>query len=116
MDTTPPPLSAEAPLAPAPGVTDAELTLGNLAVTSANISLTWSAPDLEFESFVMEVRAPSGETHGHMTLPGNARKADIAGLSPSTHYNITIQGLVEGRRSVPLSVFATTGTWRRRFS
>lgn len=97
---------------PGPGATDAELTLGNLTFSSSIISLTWSAPDLEFESFLMEVRASSGVTHNHMTLPGGARKAEIVGLSPSTQYNITIQGLVEGKRAVPLNIFATTGTWR----
>ncbi|XP_056875257.1 tenascin isoform X4 [Takifugu flavidus] len=105
---SPPSLTTEAPFMPGPGVTDAELTLGNLTCTSSNISLTWSSPDLEFESFLMEVRAPSGVTHSHMTLPGNVRNAEIVGLSPSTHYNIKIQGLVEGRRSVPLNIFATT--------
>lgn len=109
------PLTTVTPFVPGPAVTDAELTLGNLSFTSSVISLTWSAPDLEFESFLMEVRASSGVIHSHMTLPGKTRKADIAGLSPSTQYNITIQGLVEGRRSVPLDVFATTGTWRRYF-
>lgn len=100
---------------PGPGVADAELTLGNLTFTSTNISLTWPSPDLEFESFLMEVRAPSGVTHSHMTLPGNARKAEIEGLSPSTQYNITIQGVLEGQTSVPLNIFVTTGTWRRSF-
>lgn len=109
------PLPTEPPFVPGPGVTDAELTLGNLTYTSSIISLTWSAPDLEFESFLMEVRASSGVTHSHMTLPGKARKAEIVGLSPSTQYNVTIQGLVEGRRSVPLNIVATTGTWRRYF-
>lgn len=109
------PLTTETPFKPGPGVTDAELTLGNLTFTSTRISLTWSAPDLEFESFLLEVRASSGLTPSHMTLPGKAREAEIVGLSPSTHYNITIQGLLEGRRSVPLNVFATTGTWRRCF-
>lgn len=110
------PLTTETPFMPGPGVTDAELTLGNLTFTSSIISLTWSAPDLEFESFLMEVRASSGVTHSHMTLLGKARKAEIAGLSPSTQYNITIQGLVEGRTSLPLYIFAITGTWRRCFS
>lgn len=117
MDEVPsaPPLTTDSPFTPGPGVTDAELTLGNLTFTSSVISLTWSALDLEFESFQMEVRASSGATHGPMTLPGEARKADIVGLSPSTQYNITIQGMVEGRRSVPLNILATTGTWRRHF-
>lgn len=91
-----------------------KLVLGNLTagVTSTNISLAWSAPDEAFDSFLLEVRAPSGATQVHVTtLPGHLRKAEIEGLSPSTQYDITLQGLVEGKRSLPLKVFATTGTW-----
>uniref|UniRef100_A0A3B3U2N2 Fibronectin type-III domain-containing protein n=1 Tax=Poecilia latipinna TaxID=48699 RepID=A0A3B3U2N2_9TELE len=43
-------------------------------------------------------------------LPGSFRKAEIEGLLPSTMYEITLQGLMEGRRSVPLRVFTATGT------
>nr|XP_046231815.1 tenascin-like isoform X2 [Scatophagus argus] len=85
--------------------------LGNLTVSvaSTNISLTWLAPDEAFDSFLVEVSAPSATTQAHViTLPGSARKAEIEGLSPSTQYDITLQGLVEGKRSLPLKVFATT--------
>lgn len=88
--------------------------LGHLTVnvSSTGLSLAWSAPDKAFESFLVELRAPSGPTEAHVTtLPGGVRKAEIEGLSPSTKYNITVQGLVEGKRSLPLTVFATTGTW-----
>lgn len=90
--------------------------LGDLTVnvTSTSISLAWSAPDETFDSFLVELSAPSGATQAHVTsLPGNVRKAEIEGLSPSTHYDITLQGLVEGRRSLPLKVFTITGTWSK---
>lgn len=93
--------------------------LGNLTVnvSSTNLSLAWLAPDEAFDSFVVEVSSPSGAAKAHVTttLPGSARKVDIEGLSPSTQYNITLQGLVEGKRSLPVKVFATTGTWSKYF-
>lgn len=89
--------------------------LGDLKVinvTSSSISLAWSAPDEAFDSFLVELSASSGATQAHVrTLPGNVRKAELEGLSPSTHYDITLQGMVQGKPSVPLKVLATTGTW-----
>lgn len=94
------------------------LTLGNLtvSVTSTNVSLAWSTPGEAFDSFVVEVRAASGGTQVHVsTVPGHVREAEIEGLSPSTQYEITLQGLVEGKKSLPLKVLATTGTWSKYF-
>uniref|UniRef100_A0A673B1P9 Zmp:0000000846 n=1 Tax=Sphaeramia orbicularis TaxID=375764 RepID=A0A673B1P9_9TELE len=84
-----------------------ELTVAN--VSSTSVSLAWQTPDEAFESFVVELSASSGPTQVHVTtLPGNVRKAEIDGLSPSVQYNITLQGLLEGKRSLPLKVVATT--------
>uniref|UniRef100_A0A673B1Q4 Zmp:0000000846 n=1 Tax=Sphaeramia orbicularis TaxID=375764 RepID=A0A673B1Q4_9TELE len=92
-----------------------ELTVAN--VSSTSVSLAWQTPDEAFESFVVELSASSGPTQVHVTtLPGNVRKAEIDGLSPSVQYNITLQGLLEGKRSLPLKVVATTGTWRKHFA
>ncbi|XP_032395488.1 tenascin isoform X2 [Etheostoma spectabile] len=85
--------------------------MGNLTVkvTSTSVSLAWSAPTEAFDSFLVELSPLSGATQANVTtLHGSLRKAEIAGLSPSTRYGITLQGLVEGRRSLPLKVFATT--------
>ncbi|XP_040914812.1 tenascin isoform X2 [Toxotes jaculatrix] len=86
--------------------------LGDLRVTnvtSTSVSLAWSAPDEAFDSFLVELGSPSGVTQAHVTtLPGSVRKAEIEGLSPSTRFDITLQGLVEGKRTLPLKVFATT--------
>lgn len=95
-----------------------KLILGNLTVSAAstNVSLAWSAPDEAFDSFLLEVRAPTGATQVHVTtLSGHERKAEIEGLSPSTQYDITLHGLVEGKRSLPLKAIATTGTWSKYF-
>ncbi|XP_035523489.1 tenascin isoform X2 [Morone saxatilis] len=113
------PVNTEAPFTPDTGLMSSGAepessgpdVLGDLtvSVTSTNISLAWSAPDKVFDSFLVEVSAPSGATQAHVsTLPGSVRKADIEGLSPSTQYEITLRGLVEGKRSLPLKVFATT--------
>ncbi|XP_034753008.1 tenascin isoform X2 [Etheostoma cragini] len=85
--------------------------LGNLTVkvTSTSVSLAWSAPNEAFDIFLVELSAVSGAAQANVTtLQGSLRKAEIEGLSPSTQYGITLQGLVEGRRSLPLKVFATT--------
>ncbi|XP_022595584.1 tenascin-like isoform X1 [Seriola dumerili] len=88
---------------------DALRSLRVTNVSSTRVSLAWSAPDEAFDSFVVEVSSPSGVTQARVTaLPGSVRKAEIEGLSPSTDYDITLQGLVEGKRSLPLKVFATT--------
>lgn len=85
-------------------------------VTSSSVSLAWSAPDEAFASFLVELSAPSGATQAHVTtLPGNVRKTVLEGLSPSTRYDITLQGMVQGKRSLPLKVLATTGTLSKYF-
>ncbi|XP_022052938.2 tenascin isoform X3 [Acanthochromis polyacanthus] len=78
-------------------------------VTATTVILAWSAPEEAFNSFLVELSAASAAMQPHVTtLPGSVRRAEIQGLSPSTHYDITLQGLVEGKPSLPLKVFATT--------
>lgn len=89
----------------------ANLTVAN--VTSTSINLAWSAPDEVFESFVVELGSPSEERV--TTLAGNVKNAEIVGLSPSTYYNVTVHGLVEGKRSLPLKVYAATGIYNISF-
>ncbi|XP_034565186.1 tenascin isoform X2 [Notolabrus celidotus] len=86
-------------------------SLGNLTanVSSTGVSLSWSAPDEVFDNFSVEVSDQSQATKTHViSLPGGERRAEIEGLAPSTQYNIKLQGLVEGKRSLPLQAFVTT--------
>ncbi|XP_037835405.1 tenascin isoform X1 [Kryptolebias marmoratus] len=81
----------------------------SVSVTTTSVSLAWSAPDEVFDSFLVELTAPSAAAQPHVTqLPGSRRTAETDGLSPSTLYDVTLQGLVEGRPSLPLSSFVTT--------
>lgn len=94
-----------------PEGSDMQLRDLSVNITATTVSLAWSAPDEVFDSFLVEPTAPSAEAQPNVTkLPGSLRKADIEGLSSYTHYNITLQGLVEERPSLPLSSFLTTGT------
>ncbi|XP_027880684.1 tenascin isoform X4 [Xiphophorus couchianus] len=79
-------------------------------VTATSVSLAWSAPDDAFDSFLVEMVAVSAAAAQPQAneLPGSFRKAEIEGLLPSTMYEITLHGLMEGRRSVPLRVFTAT--------
>lgn len=73
--------------------------------------LTWSASEGVFESFLVELGAQTPAAPPRIIiLPGNVRRAEVEGLTPSTLYNITLQGLVDGRPPLPLKGFATTGT------
>ncbi|XP_015243026.1 PREDICTED: tenascin-like isoform X5 [Cyprinodon variegatus] len=79
-------------------------------VTATSMSLVWSAPDEAFDSFLVELVAPSAAAAQPRvtTIPGGLRKAKIEGLLPSTLYEITLHGLMEGTPSLPLRVFTTT--------
>lgn len=107
------PVNTEAPpteAPPTPGVEpEPEPKSSDRATPPTNLTVTNVTSTRV--SFVVELSSPSGPTQGHVTsLPGSVREAEIEGLSPSTDYDITLQGLVEGNRSLPLRVFATTGT------
>lgn len=86
-------------------------------VTATSMSLTWSAPDKAFDSFLVEIVALSAPASQPKVtrLPGGFRRAQIEGLLPDTLYEVTLQGLTEGRQSLPLRVFTTTGTRSKYF-
>uniref|UniRef100_A0A8C6L036 Tenascin C n=1 Tax=Nothobranchius furzeri TaxID=105023 RepID=A0A8C6L036_NOTFU len=87
--------------------------LGDLTVnvTTTSMSLAWSAPDGAFDSFLVELIAPSAAAQALVTtLPGTSRAAEIKSLYPATQYNITLEGQVDRKPSLPLRVAATTAT------
>lgn len=83
-------------------------------VTSTSVKLAWSAPEQAFDSFSVELNALSGMAQAHVTaVPGSARKAQIAGLSPGIRYEVSLYGMVEREQSLPLRAFVNTGIWTR---
>uniref|UniRef100_A0A8C7YZZ2 Tenascin C n=1 Tax=Oryzias sinensis TaxID=183150 RepID=A0A8C7YZZ2_9TELE len=72
-------------------------------VEATRMSLMWSASEGFFESFLVELGAQTPAAPPRIIiLPGNVRRAEVEGLTPSTLYNITLQGLVDGRPPLPL--------------
>lgn len=90
-----------------------QLTPSNLtfSASSTNIRLAWEAPEEAFDHFWVQVTSPTVETPVYTaTVPGYERDTEIEGLLPLTQYEITLHGLVDGKRSLPLNALATTGT------
>ncbi|NWV23338.1 TENA protein, partial [Origma solitaria] len=90
-----------------------EPELGELSVSKSGwdgFQLTWTAAGGPYESFVLQVQQPGDpEESRNVTVPGTLSSVNVTGLKASTPYNITLQGLVRGRRTSPLSVETTTG-------
>ncbi|XP_017684734.1 PREDICTED: tenascin isoform X1 [Lepidothrix coronata] len=95
------------------GSTEEEPELGKLSVSKAGwdgFQLTWTAADGPYESFVIQVQeAGNPEESRNVTVPGGLRSGNVTGLRASTPYNITLHGVIRGRRTTPLSVETTTG-------
>lgn len=107
------PLSTDAPDAAVTSSESPQPKLSKLkfSVFSTNVRLAWSAPEGAFDNFWVQVMAPTVATPVYTaTLPGHVRDTEVEGLLPSTQYEITLQGLVDGKRSLPLNVLVTTGT------
>ncbi|XP_032564159.1 tenascin isoform X1 [Chiroxiphia lanceolata] len=95
------------------GSTEEEPELGKLSVSKAGwdgFQLTWTADDGAYESFVIQVQeAGNPEESWNVTVPGGLRSGNVTGLRANTPYNITLHGVIRGRRTTPLSVETTTG-------
>ncbi|EDL31089.1 tenascin isoform 2 precursor [Mus musculus] len=89
-------------------------SLENLTVTEAGwdgLRLNWTADDLAYEYFVIQVQeANNVETAHNFTVPGNLRAADIPGLKVATSYRVSIYGVARGYRTPVLSAETSTGT------
>ncbi|CAH6790473.1 Tnc [Phodopus roborovskii] len=88
-------------------------SLENLTVTETGwngLRLNWTADDLAYEYFVIQVQeANKVEAAHNFTVLGNIRAANIPGLKAATPYRVSIYGVARGSRTPVLSAEATTG-------
>ncbi|KAL1776694.1 tenascin isoform X1 [Sigmodon hispidus] len=88
-------------------------SLENLTVTEAGwdgLILNWTADDLAFEYFVIQVQEVNNVEASHnITVLGNLRTADISALKAATPYRVSIYGVARGSRTPVLSTEASTG-------
>ncbi|NXY19791.1 TENA protein, partial [Atrichornis clamosus] len=90
-----------------------EPELGKLSVSQTGwdgFQLTWTAADGAYERFIVQVQESGNpEEPRNVTVPGELRSLNVTGLKVNTPYTITLQGVIRGYRTSPLSVETTTG-------
>ncbi|XP_006890769.1 PREDICTED: tenascin-like isoform X1 [Elephantulus edwardii] len=86
--------------------------LRNLTVTEVSLDtlrLDWTTPEETYEQFVIQVQeAGQAEEVHNLTVPGHVRLVAIPGLKAGTSYTITLQGMLRGRSTRPLTVEVIT--------
>ncbi|XP_032905095.1 tenascin isoform X11 [Amblyraja radiata] len=92
--------------------TEAEPEVSNLVVsdiTSNSFSLSWTGNDKAFESFVVElIDSDRFSEPLEYTVPGTVRSTDFNNLISGTNYVIYLYGIVNGRRTNPVTTVALT--------
>ncbi|XP_025915489.1 tenascin [Apteryx rowi] len=95
------------------GSTEEEPELGKLSVSEISwdgLQVTWTATDGAYENFIIQVQeSDKPEEPRTITVPGGLHFMNVTGLKANTPYNITLQGVIQGYRTKPLSVETTTG-------
>ncbi|MBN3323873.1 TENA protein, partial [Atractosteus spatula] len=94
-----------------PVSSSSELT-GDLSVTKVthtSLGLSWAVSGRTFDSFLVELKdTTEPDKLNQITIPGDAHHADLEGLSPGTLYEISLYGIAQGERSMPLKAIANT--------
>ncbi|XP_054985062.1 tenascin-X [Sorex araneus] len=108
------PLSVVAVTAPLPPTAAAESPqqplLGELTVTSVtpdSVGLSWTVPQGEFDSFVVQYKDRAGQLQ-LVPVDADQREVIVPGLEPGKKYKFLLFGIQEGKRSSPVSVEAKT--------
>ncbi|XP_008066963.1 tenascin-X [Carlito syrichta] len=103
-----------APLPPAPATEASELPmeplLGELTVTDVtpdSVGLSWTVPEGEFDSFVVQYKDRDGQPQV-VPVASNQREVTIPGLQPSRKYKFLLFGIQDGKRRSPVSVETKT--------
>ncbi|XP_072584819.1 tenascin-X isoform X14 [Vulpes vulpes] len=106
-------VAVTAPLPPAPATESLqEPQLGELTVTDVtldSVSLSWTVPEGEFDSFVVQYKDRDGQPRG-VPVAADQREVTIPGLEPSRKYRFLLYGLQNGKRRSPVSVEAKTAS------
>lgn len=101
-----------APLSPAPGTErPLEPRLGELTVTDVtpdSVGLSWTVPEGEFDSFVVQYKDRDRQPQA-VPVAADQREVTIIGLEPDRKYKFLLFGIQDGKRHSPVSVEAKTG-------
>ncbi|XP_077777008.1 tenascin-X isoform X10 [Podarcis muralis] len=107
------PVSTDAVTAPEPAPSaETQPRLGDLSVsktTSDSVSLSWSVPAGNFDSFLVQYKDREGKPQV-LPLNGDSRDVTVPNLAPSHRYKFNLYGIYGHKRLGPISTDAVTGT------
>ncbi|XP_033622490.1 tenascin-X [Fukomys damarensis] len=84
--------------------------LGELTVTDAtphSMGLTWTVPEGEFDSFVVQYKDRHGQPQ-MVPVAADQREVTVSGLEPNKRYKFLLYGLAGRKRLGPISAEGTT--------
>uniref|UniRef100_A0A8C6XGL3 Fibronectin type-III domain-containing protein n=1 Tax=Naja naja TaxID=35670 RepID=A0A8C6XGL3_NAJNA len=85
-------------------------SLGELSVvdvTSDSVSLYWTVPTGNFDSFLVQYKDADGQPQA-LPVEGGSNEVTVSNLVPSRRYKFNLYGISGRKRSSPLSTDATT--------
>ncbi|XP_044111926.1 tenascin-X isoform X4 [Neovison vison] len=104
-------VAVTAPLPTAPATeSPQEPQLGELTVldmTPDSVTLSWTVPNGEFDSFMVQYKDRDGQPHV-VPVAADKREVTVPGLEPGRKYKFLLYGLQDGKRHSPVSVEAKT--------
>uniref|UniRef100_A0A8C9CBN0 Tenascin XB n=1 Tax=Phocoena sinus TaxID=42100 RepID=A0A8C9CBN0_PHOSS len=106
------PVSADAKTLPD---TKPSLRLGELTVTDVtpdSMGLSWTVPEGEFDSFVLQYKDRDGQPHV-VPVASDQREITIPGLEPNSKYKFLLYGLGGRRRLGPISAEGSTAPLKK---
>ncbi|XP_029441798.1 LOW QUALITY PROTEIN: tenascin-X-like [Rhinatrema bivittatum] len=104
------PVSAEATAASVKKPATQKAILGDLSISNVTedaLRLTWTVQDGEFNSFLIQYRDTDGKPL-EVPINGEIQTTIISGLEPSRKYKFSLYGVLDNKRSKPVSAEATT--------
>uniref|UniRef100_A0A671E881 Tenascin XB n=1 Tax=Rhinolophus ferrumequinum TaxID=59479 RepID=A0A671E881_RHIFE len=104
-------VAVTAPLPPAPATESPQKPrLGELTVTdvtSDSVALSWTVPEGEFDSFVIQYKDRDGRPQV-VPVAVDQREVTVPDLEPNRKYKFLLFGIQDGKRRSPISVEAKT--------
>lgn len=77
-------------------------------VTSDSVGLSWTVPQGQFDSFMVQYKDRDGQPQV-VPVDGSLREVSVVGLDPDRRYKLLLYGLHNSKRVGPLSAIAVTG-------
>ncbi|XP_023368700.1 tenascin-X isoform X2 [Otolemur garnettii] len=79
------------------------------SVTPNSVGLSWTVPEGQFDSFVVQYKDRDGQPQV-VPVEGSLREVSVSDLDPAHRYKLLLYGLHSGKRVGPISTIAITAS------